>query len=310
MLKVNEVEVPCILTPQQRPVHPDRAPRPEEIQRMLAAGDLRDRVIVSCLALGGFREGTLAGLRYYHVREGLERGEVPLHVHVEAEITKGKYADYDTFLGAEAVDALRLYLDQRRQGSICEKTPPEEIVDNSPLIRDKWSSLAKPVTSKRIGDAVRELYMKAGLVKRGERQARSLRAHSLRKFFRTQLAALGMTSDYIDYMMGHKISTYNDVKMKGVDFLRGKYAQADLRIKPKDKSDIYDFIEDLVKGKGGQVDRDLLRKAITQPHRTVVWSEEERRRSIREDFMKLLKDELMEEAGREEVPEKRRGRGD
>jgi len=59
--------------------------------------------------MGGFREGTLVKLRYRHVADDLERGIVPLHVHVEAEITKGKYADYNTFLGAEAVEYLRLY---------------------------------------------------------------------------------------------------------------------------------------------------------------------------------------------------------
>ena len=35
----------------------------------------------------------------------------------EADITKGKYHDYDTFLGAEAANYLRLYLDQRRKGT-------------------------------------------------------------------------------------------------------------------------------------------------------------------------------------------------
>ena len=35
--------------------------------------------------------------------------------------------------------------------------------------------------------------------------------------------------------MGHKISTYNDVKMKGVEFLRRLYAQSGLCIYPKTK---------------------------------------------------------------------------
>jgi hypothetical protein len=40
--------------------------------------------------------------------------------------------------------------------------------------------------------------------------------NSIRKFFRTQLVALGVNTDYIDYMMGHKLDTYADVKMLGV----------------------------------------------------------------------------------------------
>jgi len=42
------------------------------------------------LALGGFREGTLVKLKYRHIRDDLEKGIVPLHVHIKAEITKGK----------------------------------------------------------------------------------------------------------------------------------------------------------------------------------------------------------------------------
>ena len=45
-----------------------------------------------------------------------------------------------------------------------------------------------------------------------------LRVHSLRKYFKTQLLALGVQPDYVDYMMGHTVDTYHDVQMKGVDF--------------------------------------------------------------------------------------------
>jgi hypothetical protein len=67
---------------------------------MLELADLRGRVIVTLPTLGGFREETLTRLEYRHVREDLEAGRVPVHVHVESEIVKGKYADHDTFLAA------------------------------------------------------------------------------------------------------------------------------------------------------------------------------------------------------------------
>jgi hypothetical protein len=57
----------------------------------------------------------------------------------------------------------------------------------------------------------------------------------MRKFFRTQMAALGVQTDYIEYMMGHTISTYHDVQMKGIEFLRGVYAALGLCIEPKTK---------------------------------------------------------------------------
>jgi hypothetical protein len=42
------------------------------------------------LALGGFRIGTLVKLKYRHVKRDLEKMITPIHIHVEAEITKGK----------------------------------------------------------------------------------------------------------------------------------------------------------------------------------------------------------------------------
>ena len=281
LLRANGVKPPEVLTPRIRVVYEDRAPRPEELQRMIDVADLRGKVIVSMLALGGFRIGTLSKLRYYHVKDDLERGVIPVHIHVEAEITKGKYGDYDTFIGAEAVHYLKLYLDQRRRGT--EKIPPEEITDDSPLIR-AYTKKPKPLTPRTLSMVVGSLYARAGLVRKSGKKRYTLRPHSIRKFFRTQLAALGVPSDYIEYMMGHRISTYHDIKMKGVEFLRRIYAQADLRIRPKEKADIYDFIEDILRSRGYLVDRDLLKRAIKHPHRT-VWSEEERRKTIRETFL-------------------------
>jgi integrase len=99
----------------RRVKYPDRSPTPEELSRVLDAADLREKVIVSMMALGGFRIGTLVKLRYRHVKKDLEKGLVPVHIHVEAEITKGKYAYYDTFIGVEVVEYLKAYLKLRRK---------------------------------------------------------------------------------------------------------------------------------------------------------------------------------------------------
>src|SRR5208283_2983560 len=115
LYRVNGIEIKLPYALSRRSVRKDRAPKPEELQRLLDVADLREKVIVSILALGGFREGTLVRLRYRHVKEDLEKGTIPVHIQVESDITKGKYHDYDTFLGEEAVEYLRLYLEARRQ---------------------------------------------------------------------------------------------------------------------------------------------------------------------------------------------------
>jgi hypothetical protein len=127
----------------------------------------------------------------------------PVHVHVDADETKDKYFDYGTFLGQLAVECLRLYLDQRREGSPDGKVQPEKITDNSPLIRDPRAAIPKPISEKAIYRLVHNLYHKAGLLKaKDAKETRlDLRVHSLLKTFKTQMKALGVDGDYIDYMM-------------------------------------------------------------------------------------------------------------
>ena len=251
---------------------------------------------MSISALSGLRTGTLVKLEYRHVKRDLEAGVIPVHIHVESKITKGKYCDYDTFLAAEAVEYLKAYLELRRNGTWY--MPPEEISDSSPLIRDQHCREVRPVTQACIHRIVHKLYLKAGLIDKTEGKVRyELRPHSIRKYFNTQMKLLGVPPELVEYMSGHAISTYNDLQSMDVDTLREKYAVAGLRIRQKEKADIYDFVEDILRNKGYSIDRDLLRKAIAKPHRTVCNPknyEEERKTAIRDGFMEMLRKELLD----------------
>ena len=101
------------------------------------------------------------------------------------------------------------------------------LCDESPLIRDSQTKMVKPVTTGSVYLAIHKLYVKAGLIQKGTAKRYDLRAHSIRKYFRTQLGSLStIPTDYIEYIMGHTISTYHDIEMKGIDFLRSEYAKA------------------------------------------------------------------------------------
>ena len=117
LLRVNGITLILPYRLPKRVKYPDRAPTPEELSKLVDAADLRDKVVISLIALGGFRVGTLVKLQYRHVKNDLESGRIPVHVHVEAEITKGKYHEYDTFIGAEGVEYLNAYLRERRIGN-------------------------------------------------------------------------------------------------------------------------------------------------------------------------------------------------
>jgi integrase len=280
-----------------RKVSHDRAPKPDELQKLLDVADsLRDRVVVSMLALGGFREGTLVKLQYRHVKHDLERNIMPVHIHVEAEITKGKYGDYDTFLGPEAVNLLKAYLELRRRGSPSGKIPPETIADDSPLIRSSQGRKPKAIAEKQIYNIVHNLYFKADLLEKPSRANRySLCAHSIRKFFRTQLTALGVPSEYTEYMMGHKQSTYHDIQMKGIEFLRNIYAASGLSIKPKTTTSKIDTLKEIIRAWGMNPEELLTKKALTQPYRTVIAPgyEENQVQTLSNALKEMMRKELL-----------------
>jgi len=299
LYRVNGVDLKLPQPLSRRVVRKDRAPKPEELARLLDVANLREKVIVAMLALGGFREGTLVKLQYRHVRDELERGVVPLHVHVEAEITKGKYGDYDAFLGQEAVDYLKLYLEQRRQGSPYGDLPPEQLTDTSPLIRDERSRIVKPIGEKQIYQLVHNLYFQAGLLKTNKGRIYDLKVHSIRKYFKTQLIALGIQSDYVDYMMGHTVDTYHDIQSLGVEKLRNIYASSGLAIRPKTKTSKIDLIKEYIRALGVNPEEVLTREALSQPATTCITPQD------REDFqLKVLSQALKDTLRRELLSEK------
>jgi len=98
----------------------------------------------------------------------------------------------------------------------------------------------------------------------------SMRPHSIRKFFRTQMAALGVDRDYIEYMMGHIISTYHDIQMEGIEFLRGVYAASGICIKPKTKPSRIEMLKEMVRALGLNPEEILAKEALTKPYTTVI----------------------------------------
>jgi site-specific recombinase XerD len=259
--RVNGVKIELSEPLSKRVVYKDRAPKPEELVKLLNIADLREKVIVTCLALGAFRENTLSKLNYRHVREDLENNKIPIHVHVEAEITKGKYNDYDTFLGAEAAQFLKLYIDQRRKGT--DKIPPETLTDESPLIRDETRRAPKSISSKQIRKIVHQLYLQADLIKQLNGRMYDLRVHSLRKYFKTQLLALGVQPDYVDYMMGHTVDTYHDIQSLGIDKIRNVYAASGLAIKQKTQINQIDALKEIIRAMGMNPEQTLARDALS-----------------------------------------------
>jgi len=269
--RVNGAKIELDEPLSKRVVYKDRAPKANEVQSMLDVSDIREKFVVSMFALGGFRQGTFAKLEYRHVREDFENNIIPIHVHVEAEITKGKYHDYDTFLGAEAVQYLKAYLEQRKNGT--KKIPPEILTDHSPLIRNEQTTKVKSLTEKSVRKIVRGVYTKADLGKKIDDRLFDLRNHSIRKYFETHMIAAGVPEDYIEYMMGHTVKTYHDIQSLGVEYLRNVYKAAGLSIRQKTQVNKVGTLKDIIRAFGMNPEQILTKDALNDGAATCKNSE-------------------------------------
>jgi hypothetical protein len=84
------------------------------------------------------------------------------------------------------------------------------------------------------------------------------------------MTALGVPTEYVEFMMGHIQSTYHDIQMKGIEFLRNVYASSGLSIKPKTSVSKIDFLKEIIRAWGQNPEEYLTKKALTEPHRTVL----------------------------------------
>ena len=108
------------------------------------------------------------------------------------------------------------------------------------------------------------------------------------------MAALGVDRDYIEYMMGHTISTYHDIKMKGMDFLRGIYNASGLSIKPKTRLSKIDALKEIIRAWGLNPEEILTREALTKPHRTILDNSQVEQNNISQLTM-ALKQQILKE---------------
>lgn len=277
----------------RKATYKDRAPKPEEIASMLDMAPTRESFVVTALATGGFREGTFAKLKYRHVKKDLEAGIVPIHVHVEAAITKGKYHDYDTFLNAEASYFLKLYIEERRRGT--PGMPPEQITDDSPLIRNSHvASRVLGVSEKTIRQIVHDLAVKAKIAQKlPDSWMYTVRTHSLRKFFKKLMQQAKVDPDVIEYMMGHTVNTYSDIQSWGTETLRQIYMAAAITIRGNVKTNKIQQLKLILEAWGLNPEEILTKDALKRGNQTETSEQRETHQ------MNILSLELKEAIKRE-----------
>jgi len=290
--QVNGIDIKLSERLSRKVAYKDRAPKPEEITTMLDKSATREAFIIAALATGGFREGTFCKLKYRHFKEDLEANRIPIHIHVEAEITKGKYHDYDTFINAEASYLLKMYIADRRRGS--RYTPPEEITDESPLIRsDHNANKVVGVSEKTIRKIVHTIAVGADVSKKLPNSwMYSVRTHSLRKWFRTQMSASKLDSEIVKYFMGKTIDTYEDVQSLGIETLRNLYVSAGLAIRPKTQANRIEQLKEIIRAWGQNPEEILTKDALLRGNITETQDQSHQLSLLADQLKQLIKAEV------------------
>jgi len=186
-----------------------------------------DRAVILFLFQSGIRINALHRLNYDHVREQLDNGRVPLRLKITCNIdTKLRHAGisyFYTFVGKEAVDALKTYIQQLENKGV-------QLKDEDPLFRSKYGGrLAMESIYRLVKTAVGRL----GIEKR------RIWPHLFRKSFRKVLNRTDLDEDTKEALMGHKLpgSRGNYFDFHDVDEIERKYLSCNFSREVKTSED-------------------------------------------------------------------------
>jgi len=95
-------------------------------------------------------------------------------------------------------------------------------------------------------------------------------------------------------MMGHKISTYHDVQMKGVEFLRNIHAASGISVKPRSQVNRIEMLKEVIRAWGLNPEKILAKDALTEPARIYLTPYERERHQL-QALTAPLKEAIREE---------------
>lgn len=242
--KYNRVDLKLLVKPTVYSIRQDRVPSQDEVHRMCAVSNVRDKAIILFQYQSGLRNDTISKLTYANVKDELEKGTVPCRIHVMGYQTK-EGIEHDTFIGKDAVEALKLSLDGRRRGLFePSRGEKEDIVLESPLFRAHLTSAGgkklkgkdriKPIVSYSVSYVVSTAAKLSGVSEKVKAEIGSgtlyypVHAHTLRKAFNTALEHAGVAENWRQYMMGHKLKgVESSYSRPSIEVLREAYEKAE-----------------------------------------------------------------------------------
>jgi len=198
----------------------DRPYSRSEIQKMFnVAQDIRTKIIISLLSSSGLRHGAVNILKLRDL-EKIEK----YNIYKITAYRKSKKFKYFTFCTPECSTLIDSYLSYR-------KNQGEVLKGNSPFIREQFNTTDKlkinnprHLTSKSIRNMINDVLTKYSTLrkklkfdyenKRKQGRNPTMLTHGFRKFFNTECAKAGVYPDFIELLMGHKLSGVRSHYMK------------------------------------------------------------------------------------------------
>ena len=193
----------------------------EAILKALNNKHQRNKLTIKAIMLfikdSGLRVSDVRRINYGDVAKQLENGETIIQLNI---ITEKTNLLAKTFIGEESIQAIKEYLDARKQGSKDSRNvEPEIITRDSPLFKIWTKGEIKRYSRHSLSSLMREAFANVNEDR--------MSAHSLRKKLQTDLEKAGINSNWIDQMLGHQLINSRDAYSLPTDEeLREAYMKA------------------------------------------------------------------------------------
>ncbi len=166
-------------------IHEDSLPEKEDLKKVLSYCSLRAKTIILLLASSGLRVGELRNLKVSDVDLNSNPGVVKIK-----GLTAKERKSRTTFFSNEAKQLLQSYLEHRKNNG-------HQITEESFLFTTHDGG---QMSYQNLQFVLNNVFKK---VSKKEGKRYGLHAHSLRKFFKTQLIVAGVPGPIVDKISGH-----------------------------------------------------------------------------------------------------------
>lgn len=188
-------------------IHEDTLPSKDDLKKVLSNCNLRAKTIIVLLASSGLRVGELRNLRISDVDINSEPGVVRIK-----GLTAKERKSRTTFFSNEAKQFLQTYMEHRKNNG-------HQLTEESFLFTTNDGT---QMSYQNLQFILNNVFKK---VSKKEGKRYGLHAHSLRKFFKTQLIAAGVPGPIVDRLSGHARYLAREYELYTEDQLKEWYTK-------------------------------------------------------------------------------------